>query len=128
MPNAFSSISLLLIAGEISASPQVWAVVFHEAPGYYHRGTTFSSPAQLSALDGIFNYTVSYRSALPTSLLILPRKDADFPHSYFQQGGKECYWKKTKVTHQPRRLQSCVVYPCRLSILASWESLETRLG
>ena len=64
MPNTFSSISLLLVAGEISASPQVWAVVFHEAPGYYHRGTTFTSPAQLSALDGIFNYTVSYRSAL----------------------------------------------------------------
>ena len=43
--------------------------MFREAPGYYYRGTTFGGPAHWAALDGLFNYTVSYRWG---SLDILP--------------------------------------------------------
>ena len=69
---------------------QVWAVVWREAAGYYHRGTTFSSPAHLAALDGVFNYTVTYR------------RDADIPFTYFEKYSPSDLYPHSAESHQCR--------------------------
>jgi len=69
---------------------QVWAVVWREAAGYYHRGTTFSTPAHLEALDGIFNYTVTYR------------RDADIPFTYFEKYFPSELYPHNSESHQCR--------------------------
>ena len=72
------------------ANAQVWAVVWREAAGYYHRGTTFSTPAHLEALDGIFNYTVTYR------------RDADIPFTYFEKSSQSEVYPHNSESHQCR--------------------------
>ena len=86
--------SVLPISLEMSflrlANAQVWAVVWREAAGYYHRGTTFSSPAHLAALDGVFNYTVTYR------------RDADIPFTYFEKYSQSDLYPHSAESHQCR--------------------------
>ena len=90
-------------------------MVWREAAGYYHRGTTFSSPPHLAALDGIFNYTVTYR------------RDADISFTYFEKISQsefhphseshQCRWKEVEVC--VLHLETSSVSPGRL--LQLWE-------
>ena len=86
---------------------QVWAVVWREAAGYYHRGTTFSTPAHLEALDGIFNYTVTYR------------RDADIPFTYFEKNSQSELYPHNSESHQCRWKE---VEVCIRSLSYSWKS------
>ena len=94
--------SVLPISLEMSflglANAQVWAVVWREAAGYYHRGTTFSTPAHLEALDGIFNYTVTYR------------RDADIPFTYFEKYSQSEVYPHNSESHQCRWKEEEVCY------------------
>jgi len=66
---------------------QVWLALWREAPWFFYATTTFNSPGSFASLDGIFNYTASYRD------------DADFDSSYLRSPSQEtkCHWKKLPI-------------------------------
>ena len=82
---------------ELPPSFKVWAVVWREAAGYYHRGTTFSSPAHLAALDGIFNYTVTYRRDADISFTYFEKQSHSQYDSYSYPESHQCRWRKIEV-------------------------------
>ena len=82
---------------ELPPSFKVWAVVWREAAGYYHRGTTFSSPAHLAALDGIFNYTVTYRRDADISFTYFEKQSHSQYGSYSYPESHQCRWRKIEV-------------------------------
>jgi len=76
---------------------QSWVAFWQESPWFFYKTTTFDTSQSLMNLNGIFNYTASYRD------------DADFDASYLKNKDLSyCKWKvketQTHISNDPHEV------------------------